>query len=98
MLAFSLGGGAEPHSAHHSLTLLPYHVQVNFRTLPDGSQSPYELNIVYFSALSNPKTEPADLCVQRFLASQSILVAFPGVPGIYIHRCASSDLVLVVRG
>ncbi len=59
---------------------------VSYKSNPDGSRSPYELNISYFDAISNPNAnEPQQLRVKRFLASQAILLAMLGLPGIYIH-------------
>ncbi|HVN55861.1 MAG TPA: sugar phosphorylase [Anaerolineaceae bacterium] len=64
---------------------------VSSRTTPDGGQVPYELNISYFDAISDPNAdEPGGLQVRRFLASQSILLALLGVPGIYIHSLLGS--------
>lgn len=64
---------------------------VNFRTNPDGSQAPYELNIVYFDALNDPAAgEPISVQIDRFLASQAILLSLAGVPGIYIHSLFGS--------
>jgi glucosylglycerate phosphorylase len=59
---------------------------VSSKTNPDGSASPYELNISYFDALSNPDGgEPEEVQVQRFLGAQAILLSMTGVPGIYVH-------------
>jgi sucrose phosphorylase len=64
---------------------------VSYKSNPDGSLSPYELNINYFDALSDPAGgEPTELQVRRFLASQAIQLAFVGVPGIYIHSLLGS--------
>jgi sucrose phosphorylase len=61
------------------------------RANPDGTQSVYELNISYFDALSDPRAaEPLDLQARRFLASQAIMLALVGVPGIYIHSLFGS--------
>ena len=35
--------------------------------------------------LNEPETTPLDLGVQRFIASQAIMLSLSGVPGIYIH-------------
>lgn len=65
--------------------------RVSFRHQPDGSQTPYELNITYFDALNNPAGgEPVETQVDRFIASQAILVGMAGVPGIYIHSLLGS--------
>jgi glycosidase len=64
---------------------------VSYKTNSDGSQSPYELNIVYFDALSDPNAdEPPSRQVDRFMASQAILLSMPGVPGIYVHSLFGS--------
>ncbi|MGC9397871.1 MAG: alpha-amylase family glycosyl hydrolase [Anaerolineae bacterium] len=59
---------------------------VSYKANADGSQSPYELNISYFDALSDPQgREPLGLQVQRFMVSQAIMLALQGVPAIYVH-------------
>lgn len=64
---------------------------VSYKINPDGSQSPYELNINYFDALSDPAGgEGDDLQVARFLAAHAILLALRGVPGIYFHSLFGS--------
>jgi glycosidase len=64
---------------------------VSYRSNPDGSQSPYELNINYFDALANPGNgEPLDLQIDRFCAAQAIQLALLGVPGIYFHSLFGS--------
>ena len=64
---------------------------VSHKNMPDGSQSPYELNINYFDALSDPGgSEPADLQIARFLCAHSILLTLQGVPGIYVHSLLGS--------
>lgn len=64
---------------------------VSYKANQDGTQSPYELNINYFDALSDPQGgEPLERQVSRFLASQAILLALAGVPGIYIHSLLGS--------
>ena len=64
---------------------------VSYKANPDGTQSVYELNISYFDALSDPNgSEPLDLQVSRFLASQAIMLSLAGVPGIYVHSLFGS--------
>ncbi|HET7143309.1 MAG TPA: hypothetical protein VFI68_04735, partial [Anaerolineales bacterium] len=64
---------------------------VSYKHNSDGSQSPYEMNINYFDALSNPnEDEPLDLQVNRFIAAQAIMLALLGVPGIYFHSLFGS--------
>jgi len=59
--------------------------QVSYKTNPDGSQSVYELNITLFDMLNDPESTPLEIGVQRFIASQAIMLSLSGVPGIYIH-------------
>jgi sucrose phosphorylase len=64
---------------------------VSYKNNPDGTQSPYELNIDYFDALSNPQAdEPLDLQVERFMAAQSVMLSLAGIPGIYFHSLFGS--------
>jgi sucrose phosphorylase len=64
---------------------------ISYKQNPDGSQSPYELNINYFDALSNPVgNEPIDLQIDRFMASQAIMLSLRGIPGIYFHSLFGS--------
>ena len=58
---------------------------VSMKTNSDGSESPYELNITYFEALSEPGRPEDQLGIQRFLTSQYVAAAFRGVPAVYIH-------------
>jgi glycosidase len=61
--------------------------QVSYKRNPDGTDSPYELNITYVDAiLADNDSSRAD----RFLASQSIQYALPGVPATYIHSLLGS--------
>ena len=65
--------------------------QVSYKQNSDGSTSPYELNINYFDALSDPSsTEALSLQVDRFVAAHAIMLALPGVPGLYFHSLFGS--------
>jgi glucosylglycerate phosphorylase len=64
---------------------------ISYKHNPDGTQSPYEMNISYFDALSNPDgSEPLSLQVDRFLAAHAIMLSLKGVPGIYFHSLFGS--------
>jgi glucosylglycerate phosphorylase len=64
---------------------------VSYRGNSDGTQSPYEMNINYFDALSDPGgDEPLDLQVDRFMAAQAIMLSLLGLPGIYFHSLFGS--------
>ncbi|MGL4610276.1 MAG: sugar phosphorylase [Trueperaceae bacterium] len=64
---------------------------ISYKNNSDGSQSPYEMNIVYFDALNNPNvSESVEMQVKRFIAAHSIMFALAGMPGIYIHSLLGS--------
>ena len=65
---------------------------VSYRANPEGSKSPYELNISYIDALTDLEEEGHDveLVSRRFLTSQAIMLAIKGVPGIYFHSIFGS--------
>ncbi|MCB9461480.1 MAG: sugar phosphorylase [Anaerolineaceae bacterium] len=77
-----------------ALNALVAHVQqsggrVSFKRNPDGSDSPYELNVTYVDALIDPSESQA-LQVKRFVLSQAIAMSLAGVPAIYIHSLLGS--------
>jgi len=57
--------------------------RVSMRSMPDGSESPYELNISYREALRIEADVP--LSIRRFLSSQALMLSMPGIPAVYIH-------------
>ena len=64
---------------------------VSYKHNADGSQAPYEMNINYFDALSQPNgNESLDMQISRFIASQAIMLSLLGVPGIYFHSLFGS--------
>jgi len=65
--------------------------RVSYKSNPDGSTTPYELNINYFDALSDPNgDEPLSLQIDRFVAAHAIMFSLAGVPGIYFHSLFGS--------
>lgn len=58
---------------------------VSTRRLADGTDSPYELNITYLSALEEPQAADPRTRIRRFLTSQAIMLALRGVPAVYFH-------------
>jgi sucrose phosphorylase len=74
---------------------------VSYRSNGDGTQSPYELNITWYSALNREGSgEPQALQVARFLAARAIALALRGVPGIYLPTLfgAKNDTEAVLAG
>ena len=65
--------------------------KVNWREKSDGSQSPYELNITYFSALAETENDSEELHARKFLASQAIMLSLRGIPGVYFHSLIGSE-------
>ncbi len=63
---------------------------VSYKANPDGSRSPYELNITYVDAMRRPGKAKDLLHAKRFLASQAIQLCLPGVPAVYIHSVLGS--------
>jgi glucosylglycerate phosphorylase len=65
--------------------------RVSYKNNPDGSQSAYELNCTWFDALSDPAAdEPDGRTIDRFVASQALMLALQGVPGLYVHSLVGS--------
>jgi glycosidase len=65
---------------------------VSYRNNPDGTQSPYEMNINYLDALDDPEkptTDPVTIA-RRFLCAQVIMLTLRGLPGIYFHSMFGS--------
>jgi glycosidase len=56
---------------------------------PDGSLSPYELNITYFDAFAGENGSQS-LQEKRFICSQIIAMSLQGVPGIYFHNLTAT--------
>ncbi len=64
---------------------------ISYKNNADGSQSPYEMNINYFDALSDPNgNEPLELQIDRFITAQAIMLSLLGMPGIYFHSLFGS--------
>ena len=57
---------------------------VSYRSTADGQELPYELNCTYLDLISRSDDDDQRL-VQRFLVSQGIVLAMPGVPAVYIQ-------------
>ncbi|WP_171998255.1 alpha-amylase family glycosyl hydrolase [Cronobacter sp. JZ38] len=63
--------------------------RVNWKNNPDGSRSPYEINVTYMDALSAHGDSDAPR-LARFLLAHALLLTFPGVPAIYIQSILGS--------
>ncbi len=64
---------------------------VNTKSNPDGSESPYEINISWFDAMKGTHEGPDNHQVERFLCSQTIMMSLRGIPGFYIHSLLATE-------
>lgn len=62
---------------------------VSYKNNPDGTKSPYELNINYYEAIADNNVDE-NINIKKFIAAQSLLLSLRGVPGIYIHSILGS--------
>lgn len=59
--------------------------RVSTRRMSDGSERVYELNIALFDAMQGTVDGPDHLQIDRFLCSQTVMMAVEGIPAFYIH-------------
>lgn len=74
---------------------------VSYRDAGGGTQSPYELNTTWYSALNRDDAdEPQSLQVDRFVASSAIALVLRGVPGVYLPSLfgAKNDTAAILEG
>lgn len=62
---------------------------VNWKNNPDGTRSPYEINVTYLDALSAQNSSD-DERIARFILAHAVLLSFPGVPAVYIQSILGS--------
>ncbi len=62
---------------------------ISYRNTPEG-EKPYEINCSYIDILSGPD-EPMQIRIKRMLLTQAVVLAMPGVPGIYFHSLVGSQ-------
>jgi len=74
-----------------TLNILEHGGFISYKKEADGSDSPYELNITWYSALNREDSqESAEIKLKRYLASRAIALVIIGVPGIYLHGLLGS--------
>ncbi len=74
-----------------ALKVLEHGGYISYKANGDGTESPYELNITWFSAINREDDpEPFTLKIQRYLASRAIALVLKGVPGVYLHGLLGS--------
>ncbi|WP_159566851.1 sugar phosphorylase [Budvicia diplopodorum] len=62
---------------------------VNWKNNPDGTRSPYEINVTYMDAL-NKRNSSDEQRLARFILAHAILLTFPGIPAIYVQSILGS--------
>ena len=64
---------------------------VSDKAMPDGSRSPYEMNINFMDAIApEPSASGPARLAQRMIAAHAIMLALQGVPGLYFHSLFGS--------
>ena len=63
---------------------------VSYKIEKDGTEKPYEMNVTYYSAITDPKNSDK-LNIKKFIASQAIILSLIGIPGIYIHSLFGTE-------
>ena len=66
-------------------TMQQFGGKISMRKKPDGTDSPYEINISWFEAMKGTAKGEDKWQIERFLCSQTIMMAVEGIPAIYIH-------------
>jgi sucrose phosphorylase len=66
-------------------TIQSFGGKISWRSLADGQQRPYEMNISLFDALQGTVKGPDQYAIQRFICAHAIMLGLEGIPGIYIH-------------
>jgi sucrose phosphorylase len=59
--------------------------RVTTRRTPDGGEKVYELNISLFDAMKGTVAGEDEWQIDRFLCSQTVMLAVEGIPAFYIH-------------
>ncbi|CUH66684.1 Sucrose phosphorylase [Thalassovita gelatinovora] len=59
--------------------------QVSMRALPGGGEAPYELNITWYDAMKGTFSGTDQWQFDRFMASQTLIMALEGIPAIYVQ-------------
>ena len=65
--------------------------KISYRHNSDGSHSPYEINISWFSAMKGTIVGEDKWQIERFLCSQIIMLGLEGIPALYIHNLLATD-------
>ncbi len=64
---------------------------VSHRKLENGEEKPYELNISWWSAMSDSGRDQSLWQIQRFMLSQLFTLALKGIPALYLQAILASE-------
>ncbi len=64
---------------------------VSHRRMPSGEDVPYELNISWWSAMSDIGVDRSYLQFERFILSQLFIMGLKGVPAFYLQALMASE-------
>ena len=68
-----------------ALRVLEHGGFISYKDNGDGTLSPYELNITWYSAINREDSDESEaLQIKRFIAARSIAMVIMGVPGVYL--------------
>jgi len=65
--------------------------RISMRSTPDGGEKPYELNITFFEFMKGTADGEDAYQFERFICSQTIVLALEGIPAIYIHALLATS-------
>lgn len=65
--------------------------RISMRSTPDGGEKPYELNITFYEFMKGTKNGDDAFQFDRFICSQTIVLALEGIPAIYIHALLATE-------
>jgi glucosylglycerate phosphorylase len=65
--------------------------QVSYKHNADGTRAPYELNITLYDMVNEPASRDTPTGIDRFIATQAVMLSLAGLPGIYIHSLFGSS-------
>jgi sucrose phosphorylase len=65
--------------------------RISMRRKPDGTESPYEINISLFDALKGTVKGEDEWQIERFICSQTIMMSLEGIPLFYIHSLLATQ-------
>ena len=66
-------------------TMKSFGGRISWRTLENGDNKPYEVNISLYDALKGTVNGPDQWNQQRFICAHAIMFGLEGVPAIYVH-------------